>query len=232
MLRYLTKSQILKLSLTFVFISIFTIIFFTPQKVLINDFVIWVQQVGVLGQFIFAIIYVLSTILVMPGMPLALGAGFIYGWFQGLLIIVPASITGGIISFLIGRYLSQGKAHKFIKKIPYFNAINAGIEQNGFFLVFLLFAYPLTPFRMLNYALSITKLGFIPFAWALSFSMVPHLIPYVYLGSLLSSYEQILDGTFYKLISQKPIAYFGGIFSTVLFLLILFFMLRKFIKTY
>ncbi len=230
MLRIFTKSHIFKIAIIACFLAVFAAAIFLPQKTLLVDFVVWVQQAGLMGQLIFALIYTVATITVMPGMPLALGAGFIYGWVAALFIIVPASILGGIISFLIGRYLSQSRAHKFIKKIPHFNAIDASIEQNGFLLVFLLFAYPLTPFRMLNYALSVTTIHFKTFSWGLSLSMVPHMIPYVYLGSLLSSYEQIIDGSFFKLILQSPVTYFGGIFGTVIFSLILLVMLKKLMK--
>ena len=232
MIHNLTKFKFLKLIIIIIIIALlFIITFFTPQKTLIINFVIWVQEAGTLGQFIFALIYTVSTVTVMPGMPLALAAGFIYGWAQALLVVVPASIAGGMISFLVGRHLSHGKANKFIKKIPNFNAINKAIKKNGFFLVFILFAYPFTPFRMLNYALSITNLTFKSFTLALGLSMVPHLIPYVYLGSLLSSYEELLNGTFYKLIIKNSTAYIIGIFSTILFLLILFLMIKKIIKT-
>ena len=44
----------------------------------LESFLTWVEENEVLGMFIFVIVYILATVLFVPGLILTLGAGFIY----------------------------------------------------------------------------------------------------------------------------------------------------------
>ncbi len=230
MIKRQIKHIVFKFILFSILITLIIFAIFFKKNEYITNFIIFVQNTGFYGKCLFALIYILATITVMPGMPLALAAGFIYGCFNALFIIVPASIFGGAISFLIGRYLFRNISYKFIKKFSNFNLINISINKHGFFIIFLLFSYPLTPFRLLNYALSTTKLKFRSFIFSLICSMIPHMFPYVYLGSLLSGYDEIVNGTFYKILIKNPVVYFSWIFCSIIFVLILSLIIKKIIK--
>ena len=105
MIKRQIKHIVFKFILFSILITLIIFAIFFKKNEYITNFIIFVQNTGFYGKCLFALIYILATITVMPGMPLALAAGFIYGCFNALFIIVPASIFGGAISFLIGRYL-------------------------------------------------------------------------------------------------------------------------------
>src|SRR2546425_7749888 len=56
---------------------------FLPIERWLVDFVAWVRGAGLRGMVVFALVYVLATVLFLPGVILTLGAGFAYGVVAG-----------------------------------------------------------------------------------------------------------------------------------------------------
>src|SRR2546425_6377037 len=56
---------------------------FLPIERWLVDFVAWVRGAGVRGMVVFALVYVLATVLFLPGVILTLGACFAYGVVAG-----------------------------------------------------------------------------------------------------------------------------------------------------
>ena len=77
----------------------------SPCFAWIVDFVTWVKGMGALGGILYAAAYIVGTALFFPGLPLTLGAGFVYGAVIGTLVVSPASVAGASVAFLIARYL-------------------------------------------------------------------------------------------------------------------------------
>jgi uncharacterized membrane protein YdjX (TVP38/TMEM64 family) len=61
----------------------------------------WVGGLGAWGLVIFIVVYVIATVLLVPGSALTVGAGFAFGW--GLLAVSLGSTTGAALAFLIAR---------------------------------------------------------------------------------------------------------------------------------
>ncbi len=59
------------------------------------DFIQWVKGMGPIGGVLYAVFYIAGTALFFPGLPLTLGAGFIYGAVIGTLVVSPASVASG-----------------------------------------------------------------------------------------------------------------------------------------
>src|SRR5690349_23037545 len=61
-------------------------------------FIQWVKGMGATGGVLYAVFYVAGTALFFPGLPLTLGAGFIYGAVIGTLVVSPASVAGASLA--------------------------------------------------------------------------------------------------------------------------------------
>src|SRR5262249_1277584 len=158
------------------------------------DFIQWVKGAGPAGGALYAVVYVAGTALFFPGLPLTLGAGFIYGAVIGTLVVSPASVAGASVAFLIARYLARDWVARRLKTYPQAAAIDRAIAKNGFKVVVLLRLQPVIPFNMLNYALGLSDIGLRDYALASWIGMLPATILYVYLGSVMGDVTDLVRG--------------------------------------
>jgi len=160
----------------------------------IVDFIHWAKGMGPAGGLIYAVVYVLGTALFFPGLPLTLGAGFLYGAIIGTLVVSPASVAGASLAFLIARYVARDWVTRRLKKYPQAAAIDRAIEKNGFKAVVLLRLQPVLPFNLLNYALGLTSIRLRDYMLASWIGMFPATVLYVYLGSIMNDISDLLRG--------------------------------------
>ncbi len=153
---------------------------------LLQEALIWVQNLGPVGAIAFIGIYSLATVLFIPGVLLTLGGGAIFGVVLGTVYVFLAASIGATIAFLLGRYLLRGWVSKRIERNVKFSSIDDAIAKEGLKIVILTRLSPAFPFTLLNYALGLTQvslkdylLGFV--------GMLPGTVLYVYLGSLIGN---------------------------------------------
>jgi uncharacterized membrane protein YdjX (TVP38/TMEM64 family) len=158
------------------------------------DFIHWAKGMGAAGGAIYAVFYIAGTALFFPGLPLTLGAGFLYGAIVGTLVVSPASVAGATLAFLIARYVARGWVKRRLKKYPQAAAIDRAIEKNGFKAVVLLRLQPVLPFNILNYALGLTSIRLRDYMLASWIGMFPATVLYVYLGSIMNDISDLLSG--------------------------------------
>jgi uncharacterized membrane protein YdjX (TVP38/TMEM64 family) len=158
------------------------------------DFIRWVKGIGPAGGVLYAAVYIVGTALFFPGLPLTLGAGFIYGAVIGTLVVSPASVAGASLAFLIARYLARDWVARRLKKYPQAATMDRAIEKNGFKVVILLRLQPVLPFNMLNYALGLTSIRLRDYMLASWIGMFPATVLYVYLGSVMNDVSDLMRG--------------------------------------
>ena len=158
------------------------------------DFIQWAKGMGAAGGALYAVVYILGTALFFPGLPLTLGAGFLYGAILGTLVVSPASVAGATLAFLIARYIARNWVTRRLKKYPQAAAIDRAIEKNGFKAVVLLRLQPVLPFNILNYALGLTSVRLRDYMLASWIGMFPATVLYVYLGSVMNDISDLLRG--------------------------------------
>ncbi|MGB3535799.1 MAG: TVP38/TMEM64 family protein [Microcoleaceae cyanobacterium] len=157
--------------------------FLGVQQLLINT-LDWIKGLGAIGIAAFIVIYILATVLFIPGSLLTLGAGVLYGVIGGSICVSVASTLGAACAFLIGRYLARGWVSKKIEENEKFKVIDEAVAQEGWKIVGLTRLSPIFPFNFLNYAFGLTKVSFQDYILASWIGMMPGTIMYVYLGSL------------------------------------------------
>lgn len=167
----------------------------------LEDFVDWNRTSGALGPFLFAVVYVIATVCVVPGSLLTLGAGFAFSqaFGQGHGVVV-ASVTtfcgataGSVLAFLNARYILRGTVTHWAHQFRVLRAIDRAIETEAFKTVALLRLSPAIPFVAFNYVMGITSCPLVPYALA-SVGMIPGTIAYCYFGSLLSDAKDAAQG--------------------------------------
>jgi uncharacterized membrane protein YdjX (TVP38/TMEM64 family) len=143
-----------------------------------------VARLGPWGPVIFIAIYVVATVLFIPGSVLTLGAGAVFGIVWGLVWVSAGSTLGATAAFLVGRYLARGAIARKIEGNARFAAIDQAVGNEGWKIVGLTRLSPIFPFTLLNYAFGITRVKLSHYVLASWIGMMPGTVMYVYLGSL------------------------------------------------
>jgi uncharacterized membrane protein YdjX (TVP38/TMEM64 family) len=160
-------------------VAIFRII---PVGQGIGDLRGWLAGRGARGVAAYIVIYILATILLIPGSPIGLLAGVLYGPWWGTLFVSAGATLGAAAAYLLGRYAFRSAVEKATAKAPKFAAIDRAIGKNGWKIVALLRLSPVVPFNLSNYFFGLTAIRFIPYVLVSWVCMLPGTLLYVYLG--------------------------------------------------
>ncbi len=197
------SSTIRLIAITLLIAAMMTTLFFLPVKNYLDGFLEWVRGMGMWGPLLVGAVYVLAAILFLPGWPLTLGAGFVFGVVVGTITVSLASTLGASAAFLLGRTLARDWVQHKIARSPKFQALDKAVKQKGFLIVLLVRLSPVFPYNVLNYALGLTQVSFRDYMLASWLGMLPATVMYVYLGSTLKSLADLVSGKIEGGVAQK-----------------------------
>jgi uncharacterized membrane protein YdjX (TVP38/TMEM64 family) len=154
----------------------------------------WVQGLGVWGPVVFILGYAAATVAFLPGWILTMASGIIFGLTKGTVYSLIGATLGASAAFLTARYGARSRIERKIAGNAKFAAIDKAVGREGFKIVSLLRLSPAFPFNLLNYALGLTKVRFLPYLAACA-AMLPGTLLYVYYGTVLGSLAALASGT-------------------------------------
>ncbi len=147
-----------------------------------------VSRVGVFGPIIFIAAYVVATVVFLPGSPLSLLGGALFGPVYGTLYVVIGATIGAVVAFLFSRtagtLVLRGGEGGIAEKL---RGYDERIAKHGLATVLFLRLVPLFPFNGLNFALGLTRVRFRDYALGTFFGIIPGTFAYVYFGDSLAS---------------------------------------------
>ena len=146
-----------------------------------------IASLGPWGPAAFILIYIVATVLFIPGSLLTLGSGVLFGVVGGSVCVSVGSVLGATCAFLTGRYLTRDWVSKQIENNQKFKAIDSAVASEGWKIVLLTRLSPIFPFNLLNYAFGVTQVSLKDYFFASWIGMIPGTVMYVYIGSLAGS---------------------------------------------
>ena len=150
-----------------------------------------IRGLGPWGPVLFVALYVLATVLFLPGWILTLGAGAVFGLTAGAIVVSIAATLGATAAFLVGRHLARDAVARRLEAYPRFAAIDQAVAAEGWKIVGLTRLSPIFPFNLLNYAYGITQVSLRDYVLASWIGMLPGTIMYVYVGSIVGDLAAI-----------------------------------------
>ena len=141
-----------------------------------------VIRMGWAGPAVFALIYIIGTVLCVPGIVLSVAAGLLFGLW-GIPVVSAGGTIGATLSFIIGRYLLRGKLERLAAGNATFQAIDQAVSGHGGQLVFLLRLSPMIPFSVSNYLYGLTDVQLGPYMLGTWLGTIPVICLEVYLGA-------------------------------------------------
>lgn len=139
---------------------------------------------GALAPMVYLLIYAVAPALFLPGMPLTLLGGVLFGPFWGVVYSITGATTGAGVAFLVSRYLARDWIKARLTG-PRWQKLDEGVEKNGWKIVAFTRLVPLFPFNLLNYAFGLTSIRFLPYVLTSFICMLPVCIAFIVFSSSL-----------------------------------------------
>lgn len=119
---------------------------------------IWVETQGLLAPLVYLAAYLLVGLAALPGLPLTLAGGAIFGTALGSVLISFGSLLGLLAAFLVSRFLAREQVARWLARRSVFRGLEHAVEKHGAMVVILTRFFPVIPYNILNYALGLTSL--------------------------------------------------------------------------
>ena len=142
----------------------------------------WVEGFGRIAPFVYIGLYLVSTVFFLPGAPVTILAGFVFGPLWGIFYASVASIISVSVAFLIARYVARDLVEGWVKDNAQFRKIDEQVEEQGWRIVMFTRVVPIFPFNLQNYAYGLTSIRFSIYVLVSAIFMLPGTAVFVQLG--------------------------------------------------
>lgn len=151
----------------------------------------WILDFGLWGPIIYILIYSIVPSILIPGTPLTIAGGILFGPVYGSIYTAIGATIGASVAFLIARYLARELIVRLLKKHEKLNILDKEVERQGWKIVAFTRLIPIFPFNLLNYAFGLTSIRFGHYVLASFIFMLPAIIAFVVFSS---SFLDLLTG--------------------------------------
>ena len=148
----------------------------------LEQFVDWMKSHPGESIPLFLLVYLVATVLMVPGSALTVISGAVYGLWLGGAISLVAATLGASAAFGLSRFLVRDWALRRWRESARFVRILRLLEQRQWKIIFLLRLSPLIPFNLLNYFLGVAPVRFGPYLSATFLGMLPGAFLFAWLG--------------------------------------------------
>jgi uncharacterized membrane protein YdjX (TVP38/TMEM64 family) len=159
-----------KLSAALIFVGMVILIGLIGHEfeLYLPDLEIWIEDMGVFAPLGFIFLFVVLAPVLVPIDLLCFAAGVIFPILTGELAIIISTYLASTLIFFLGQDLMREQVLTHVAKQKHFAQLDEIISgDNAFKLMLILRVIPL-PFGILSYALSVTKVKFMPYLLATS----------------------------------------------------------------
>ena len=144
-----------------------------------------VEGFGALGPVAFIAGYVLAVVSFVPGLPMTVLSGLLFGPLWGTLYASIGSTLGACCAFLIARYAARDLVQRWVATSPALARLDRAAAHHGFRLVMITRLVPVFPFNLQNYAYGTTGIGFGTYALTSWLGMLPATVAFTLAGGAL-----------------------------------------------
>ncbi len=153
----------------------------------------WVDAHGMWGRLAFVGMMTLQVVVAMiPGEPLEIAAGYVFGNFEGLILCLLGAAIGTVIIFLFTKHFGVKMVEAFVsrEKLESVKFLHNPEKRN--LLVFLLFFIPGTPKDVITYVIGITTMRLPAFLLLSSVGRIPSVITSTIVGDALGTESYVV----------------------------------------
>lgn len=146
-----------------------------------------IRSKGIKGWFIFLLIQILQVVIsFIPGEPVEVIGGVIYGAFGGLLTCMLGCLIGSMIVYFLSLKIGKSFIKLFVKEKDFNEVKFLKNEKRVEELVFIFYFIPGTPKDIITYLAPYTKIKPLKFFLISTFARIPSIITSTWAGSSIS----------------------------------------------
>jgi len=143
-----------------------------------------VKDLGVAGPLLILGLALIHTVVFYPAEIVDAAAGFVYGFFPALALMMLGWLLSGLVCFAVGRSVARPLLDRWFGA-ERFERIEAAIERGGATLLLAVRLIPVVPFSLVSYAAGAARVPLWRFAWTTTVAYLPITALSVYFGTRL-----------------------------------------------
>lgn len=148
----------------------------------------WMQTHPIIGRFAYVAMSMFQVIVaVVPGEPVELAGGYVFGALQGTLLYLTGATIGSLLIFILVRKYGNGLVELFFEKEKIENLRFLKNSKKRNILLSLFFILPGTPKDLLCYFAGLTDISFKVWVWVCSLGRLPSIITSMLGGDALET---------------------------------------------
>ncbi len=142
------------------------------------------KSLGVAGPFLIVGLALLHAVVFYPAEIVDAAAGFVYGFFPALALMMVGWILSGLLCFAVGHSLARPLLDRWFGS-ERFERTEAMIERGGVTLLLAVRLIPIVPFSLVSYAAGAARVPVWRFIWTTAVGYIPITAIAVYFGTRL-----------------------------------------------
>jgi len=143
-----------------------------------------IDDLGVAGPLLILALALIHAIVFYPAEILDAAAGFAYGFFPALALMMLGWLLSGLVCFAVGRSVARPLLDRFFGAAR-FERIEGAIERGGATLLLAVRLIPILPFSIVSYAAGAARVPLWRFIWTTAVAYLPITALSVYFGTRL-----------------------------------------------
>jgi uncharacterized membrane protein YdjX (TVP38/TMEM64 family) len=154
-----------------------------PVAQWLEAFKAWVDGAGAIGYVLYVLVYIGCCVLLVPALALTLGAGAIFGFAIGSIIVLIGATLGATLAFLLARTVLRHRVERMTANNAKFRALDRAITREGTKIMWLVRLSGFPPFTWVNYAFGLTGIRLMPFLLTTFFGIIPGTLAFTWAGA-------------------------------------------------
>ncbi|MEO1672744.1 MAG: TVP38/TMEM64 family protein [Cyanobacteria bacterium J06631_2] len=157
---------------------------FTPLRAVFDPFLFkdFIQQYEGYVEVIFIAIYIVLTVVGVPGTVLTIVGGSLFGIWYGTLISIVSATLGALCAFWTARYLFRDLAQRRFSQSKRLTKFQAAVLKQPFSFVLTTRLIPISPYNLVNYLFGLTSINWLDYTWATFLGVIPGSFAYSWIG--------------------------------------------------
>ncbi len=146
------------------------------------------DDLGLAGPLLILGLALIHAVVFYPAEIVDAAAGFVYGFFPGLLLVMTGWLLSGLLCFAVGRSVARPLLDRWLGT-ERFERTEAMIERGGVTLLIAVRLIPIVPFSLTSYAAGAARVPTWRFLWTTAVGYLPITALSVYFGTKLEGME-------------------------------------------
>jgi uncharacterized membrane protein YdjX (TVP38/TMEM64 family) len=143
-----------------------------------------IDSLGVGGPLLILALALIHTVVFYPAEIVDAAAGFAYGFFPALALVMTGWLLSGLVCFAVGRRVARPLLDRWLGA-ERFERTEAAIERGGVTLLLAIRLIPIVPFSLVSYAAGAARVPTWRFVWTTAVAYLPITALSVYFGTRL-----------------------------------------------